>query len=139
MNIQMFNGNNLLLELSSTTRQKVKLRNAFENNMSTDLKFSNNLIWRLFRFIKLAGPLMKVAVPLAKNILALLGITAAASAIGTGIHQKIHGSGNTTLIISNEEMNDIWKTFQALEDPNILLEGVTKPIKIKQKNKKKYF
>ena len=36
-------------------------------------------------------------------------------------------------------MNDIWKTFQALEDPNILLEGVTKPIKIKQKNKKKYF
>ena len=107
--------------------------------MSTDLKFSNNLVWRLFRFIKLAGPLMKVAVPLAKNIFALLGITAAASAIGTGIHQKIHGSGNTTLIISNEEMNDIWKTFQALEDPNILLEGVTKPIKIKQKNKKKYF
>ena len=139
MNIQTFNGNNLLLELSSRTRQKVKLRNAFENNMSTDLKFSNNLIWRLFRFIKLAGPLMKVAVPLAKNILALLRITAAASAIGTGIHQKIHGSGNKTLIISNEEMNDIWKTFQALEDPNILLEGVTKPIKIKQKNKKKYF
>ena len=51
MNIQMFNGNNLLLELSSTTRQKVKLRNAFENNMSTDLKFSNNSVWRVFRFI----------------------------------------------------------------------------------------
>ena len=88
MNIQTFNGSNLLLELSSRIRQKVKLRNAFENNMSTDLKFSNNLVWRLFRFIKLAGPLMKVAVPLAKNILARLGITAAASAIGAGIHRK---------------------------------------------------
>ena len=48
---------------------------------------------------KLAGPLMKVAVPLAKNILALLGITAAASAIDAGIRKKIHGSGTTTSII----------------------------------------
>ena len=42
---------------------------------------------------------MKVAVPLAKNVLALLGITAAASAIDAGIQMKIHGSGTTTLII----------------------------------------
>ena len=57
----------------------------------------------------------KVAVPLAKkNILAPLGITAAASAIDAGIQKKIHGSGTTTLIISNEEMNDIMKIFQAL-------------------------
>ena len=45
---------------------------------------------------------MKVAVPLAKNILAPLGITTASSAIDAGIKKKIHGSGNTTLIISNE-------------------------------------
>ena len=40
MNIKMFNGNNLPDELLLTTRQKIKLRNAFENNMSTDIKFS---------------------------------------------------------------------------------------------------
>ena len=79
---------------------------------------------------------MKVAVPLAKNILAPLGITAAASAIDAGIQKKIHGSGTTTLIISNEEMNDIMKIVQPLEDSNILLKGVTKTIKMKQKNKK---
>ena len=43
--------------------------------------------------------------------------------------KKIHGSGTTTLIISNEEMNDIMKIVQALEDSNILLKGVTKTIK----------
>ena len=40
--------------------------------------------------IKLAGLLMKVAVPLAKNILVLLGMTVAASAIDAGIQKKIH-------------------------------------------------
>ena len=57
---------------------------------------------------------MKVAIPLAKNVLAPLWITAAASAIDAGIQKKIHGSGLTTLIISNEEMN-IMKIVQALE------------------------
>ena len=50
---------------------------------------------------KLAGPLMKVAIPLTKNVLAPLGITAAASAIDVGIQKKIHSSGTATLIISN--------------------------------------
>ena len=72
---------------------------------------------------------MKVAIPLAKNVLAPLGITAAASAIVAGIQRKIHGSGTATLIISNEEMSDIMKIVQALEDSNILLKGVTKTIK----------
>ena len=85
---------------------------------------------------KLAGPLMEVAVPLAKNILAPLGITAAASAIDAGIQKKIHGSGTTTLIISNEEMNDIMKIVQALEDSNILLKGVTETIKNETKEQK---
>ena len=43
---------------------------------------------------------MKVAITLAKKVLPLLGITAAASAIDGGIQKKIHGSGPTTLIIS---------------------------------------
>ena len=81
---------------------------------------------------KLAGPLMKVAVPLTKNILAPLGITAAASATGAGIKKKKkkreHSSGTTTLINSNEEMNDLMKIVQALEDSNILLKRVTKTI-----------
>ena len=76
---------------------------------------------------------MKVAIPLAKNVLAPLGITAAVSAIDAGIQKKIHGSGTTTLVISNEEINDIIKIVQALEDSTILLKGVTKTIKNKTK------
>ena len=92
----MFNGNDLPHELLLTTRQKTKLRNAFNNNMSTDLKLSKAQISKIIQsggFLgsllnKLSGPLMKVAIPLAKNILALLGITAAASAIHAGIQRK---------------------------------------------------
>ena len=50
--------------------------------------------------------------------------------------EKIHGSGNMTLVISNKDMNDIMKIIQALENSDILLEGVLKQIKMKQKNKK---
>ena len=46
------------------------------------------------------------------------------------------GSGTTTLIISNEEMNDIMKIVQALEDSNILLKGVTKTIEDETKKQK---
>ena len=63
---------------------------------------------------------MKVAIRLAKNVLAPLGITAVALAIDAGIPKQIHGSGTTTLIISNEEMNDIMKIVQPFEDSNIL-------------------
>ena len=81
---------------------------------------------------------MKIAIPLAKNFLAPLGLTAVVSAINAGI-QKLHGSGTTTLIISNKEINDIMKIVQALEDSNILLQEVTKTIKNKAKNKKEDF
>ena len=47
-----------------------------------------------------------------------------------------HGSGTTTSIVSNEEMNDIMKNVQALEDSNILLKGVTKTIKNETKEQK---
>ena len=96
MNIRMFNGNNFPHQLLLTTRKRKKLRNTFENNMSTDIMLSKTQISKLIQsggflgslLSKLAGPLMKVAVPLAKNILAPLGITAAASAIDTGIQKK---------------------------------------------------
>ena len=121
----MFDGNNLQHESLMTTRQKTKLRNGLNNNMSTDIKLSKTQITKIIQcggflrslrslLSKLAGPLMKVAVSLAKNILAALGVTAAASAIDAGIKKKIHGSGNTTLTISNEEMNDIMKIVQTL-------------------------
>ena len=53
--------------------------------------------------------------------------------------KKKHDFGTTTLIISNEEMNDIMKIVEALEDSDILLKGVTKQLKMKQKNKKEDF
>ena len=79
---------------------------------------------------------MKVAIPWAKNVLAPLRITAATSAIDAGIEKKIHGSGTKTLIISNEEMNDIMKIIQTLEDSNILLKRVTKTIRNETKEQK---
>ena len=147
MSLKNFYGNDLPHDLLLTTRQRTKLRNAFNNNMSTDLKFSKAQIFKIIQsggflgslLSKIAGPLIKVTVPLAKSILAPLGITAAASAIDAGIQNNIHGSRTTTLIISNEEMNDIMKIIQALKDSNVLLKGVTKTIKMKQKNKKENF
>ena len=141
MNLRMINENNLPHELLLTERQKRKLRNAFNNNTSADIKLSKAQITKIIQsegflgslLSKLARPLMKVAVPLAKNILAP---TAVASAIDAGVQKKIHGSGTTTLIIPNEEMNDIMKIVQALEDSNTLLKRVTKTIEKEIKEQK---
>ena len=139
MSFKMSDRNDLRHELLLTTRQKTKLRNAFNNNMSTDLKLSKAQISKIIHcgglLSKLAGPQMKVAVPMAKNILAPLGIIAAGSAIDAGIKKK-QGSGTTTLIVSNKEINDIMKIIQALEDSNILLKWVTKTIKNETKEQK---
>ena len=114
--------------------------------MSTDINISKAQVCNIIQsggflgstLSKLAGPKKKVAVPWAKNILAPLVITAAASATDAGIQKKkkIHGSGTTILIIPNKEMNDIMEIVQALEDSNILLKGVTKTIKNEAKEKK---
>ena len=137
----MLDGNDLPRELLLTARQKTKLRNALNNNMSTDINLSKAQISkiiqsRVFRIIikKTSRSINESSSSLGKNILAPLGITAAASAIDAGIQKKIHGSGrpsSTSLIISNKEMNDIMKIAQALEDSNILLKVVTKTIKNK--------
>ena len=88
---------------------------------------------------KLVGSLLKTGLPLLKSVikpLGLLGLTAASSAIDAGVQKRIYGSGATTLVISNEEMNDIMKIVKALEDSNILLKGVTKTIKNETKEQK---
>ena len=68
---------------------------------------------------------MKVAMPLAKNLLTPLGLTAAMSAIDGSIQKKIRGDG-IKLIIEQEDMNDIIKIIEALENSGILLKGVSK-------------
>ena len=89
----MFDRNDLPHELLLTTRQKTKLRNAFNNNnTSADINLSKAQINKIIQsggflgslLSKLAGPLMKRAVPLAKNVFAPLGITVAASALDAG-------------------------------------------------------
>ena len=75
---------------------------------------------------------MKVAMPLAKNVLAPLGLTAAMSAIDRSIQKKIRGDG-IKLIIEKEDMNII-KIIGALENSGILLKGVTKAIEFETKN-----
>ena len=88
---------------------------------------------------RLLGPLLKTGLPLIKNVikplaksvLIPLGLTAAASAADAGIHKKILGSGHnntTTLIISNDEMEDIIKIVKSLEDSGLLLKGVSETI-----------
>ena len=81
ISLKIFNGNDLPYELLLTTRQKTKLKNAFNNNMSTALKLSKAQISKIIQsggflgslLCKLRGPLMKVPIPLAKNVLAPLG------------------------------------------------------------------
>ena len=78
---------------------------------------------------------MKVALPLAKNVLAPLGLTAAMSAIDGSIQKKIHGSG-VKLIIKQEDMNDIMKIIKALKNSGILLKGVRKTIENETKEQR---
>ena len=122
-------------ELLLTTRQNTKLRNAINNNSATDIKLSKAQIKKLIQsggflgklLSKLAGPLMKVTMPLAKTVLAPLGLTAAMSAIDGSIQKKIHGSG-FKLIIEEEDIKDIIKIIKELENSGILLKGVSKTI-----------
>ena len=146
LGIKNFNKDELPHELLLTTRQNTKLRNAINNNLSTDIKLSKTQIKKIIQsggflgklLSKLADPLMKVAMPLAKNVLAPLGLTAAMSAIDGSIQKKIHGSG-VKLIIEKEDMNDITKIIEALENSGILLKGLTKTIENKTKEQRDGF
>ena len=138
-------------ELLLTNRQVANLRNAFANQLSTDIKSSKAQLpkmiqsggflgKRLAPLLKTGLPLMKSAIkPLAKSVLIPLGLTTAASAADAGIHKKILGSGhnnNATLIISNDEMDDILKILKSLEDSRVLLKGVSETIKNEAKEQR---
>ena len=103
--------------------------------------------------VKLLGPLLKIGLPLtsnvikrlAKSILISLWLTAAAAAADAGIHKKLLGSGNNhhspsaphiTLIISNDEINDIIKIVKSLEDSGLSLKGVTETVENEVKEQK---
>ena len=130
-------------ELLLTNRQVANIRKAFAKNASTDIKLSTKT--QLSKMIQSGGflgrllcpllktglPLMKSVIkPLAKSVLIPLGLTAAASAADAGIHKTILGFGhnNTTLIISNDEMDDILKIIKSLENSGVLLKGVSETI-----------
>ena len=142
------NETNFPHKLLLTNRQVSNLHKAFANHSSTDIKLSKTQVSKMIQSGgfpgRLLGPLLKTGLsliknvikPLAKSVLIPLVLTAAASAADAGIHKKILGSGTTTLIISNEEMNDIMKIVQALEDSNILLKGVTKTVQNEAKEQK---
>ena len=114
-------------ELLLTDKEVSNIRKAFANNSSADIKLSkiqSSKMIGLGGFLsRLLDPLLKTGLPLIKNIirplaksaLIPLGLTAAASAADAGIYKSILRSRTTTLIISNEEMNDIMKTLQGLE------------------------
>ena len=142
--IKNLNKDELPHELLLTTRQNTKLRNAINNNnLTTNIKLSKAQIKKLIQsggflrelLSKLAGPLMKVAMPLAKNVLAPSGLTAAMSAIDGSIQKKIHGSG-VKLIIEQNDKKDIMKIIEELENSVILLKGVTKAIENETKEQR---
>ena len=89
LGIKNFNKDELPHELLLTTRQNTKLRNAINNNLVTNMKLSKAQIKKLIQsggflgklLSKLAGPLMKVAMPLAKNVSAPLSINESSNAI----------------------------------------------------------
>ena len=77
-----------------------------------------------------------MAKPLPKSVLIPLGSTAVASVADAGIHKKILGSANTTLIISNNEMEDIIKIVKSFEDSGLFWKGVTETVQNEVKEQK---
>ena len=137
-------------ELLLTIRQVSNLRKAFAKNTSTDIKLSKTQLSKMIQsggFLgRLLGPLLKTELPLIKSVikpliesvLVPLELTVAASAANAGTHKKILGSGhnNTTLIISNDEMDDILKIVKSLEDSAVLLKVVTETIQNEAKEQR---
>ena len=126
-------------ELLLTNRQVENIRKDFAKNTSTAIKLSKTQLSKMIQSGGFLGRLTKSVVkPLAKSVLIPLGLTAAASAADAGIHKKVLGSGhnNTTLIISNDEMDDILKIVKSLEDSGVLLKGVSETIQHEAKEQR---
>ena len=129
-------------KLLLTNRQVAYLRKAFANHTSTDIKLSKAQLIKMRKggFLRFLASLLKSGLPSLKSVikpLGMLGLTAAASATDAAINKKILGSGNhTTLIISNNDMQDLLKILKSLEDSGILLAGITETVKneVKEQN-----
>ena len=117
-----------------TNRQVANIRKAFANHTSADVKFSKAQLIKMQkgRFLRFLAPLLKSGLPLLKSVikpLGMAGLTAAASATDAEINKKILGSGNhITLIISNDDMQDLLKIVKSLEDSGVLLDGITETV-----------
>ena len=135
-------------ELLLTNKQVANLCIAFTNKSSTGIKLSKTQISKMIQsgvflgrflgsLLKTRLPLIKnVIEPLAKSALIPLGLTAAASAADAGIHKKILGSTTTTLIISNDEIEDIIKIVKSLEGSGLVLKGVSETVQNEAKDQK---
>ena len=125
-----------------------------QKELSANVKLSKNQISKIIlseRFLgRLLGPLMKVGLLLMKNVLGQLAksmlitirLTRPLSALDTGVHNNIlgsgtsgpSGSGTTTLIISNKEMEEIMKIDKSSKDSSLLIKGVSQTIDKKQRD-----
>ena len=135
-------------ELLLTNGQVANICKTFANHSSIDIKLSKTQLSKMIQSVgflgnllgKLASPLMKVAMPLAKYVLAPLGLSPAMSAIDGSIKKKMLGSGATTLIISNDENDDIlmivMMIVKSLESSGVLLKGVSETIKHEAKEQR---
>ena len=141
--------NNFPHKLLLTNTQVSSLRKAFANGSSANIKLSKTQLHKIGQsggFLgRLLGPLLKTGLPLmenvlkplAKSILIPLELTAAAAATDAAIHKNMFGSGTTTLIISDDKMNDIIKIVKSLEESGLLIKRVSETIKNKAKEKKR--
>ena len=139
---------NFPVKLLLTNNQVANLRKSFPNNLSTDIKLSKTQLSKMMQsggflgrllglLLKTGLPLIKnVIKPLAKSVLILLELTAAASADDAGLHEKILGSDTTTLIISNDEMEGIIKIVKLLKDSGLLLKGASETIQNEAKEQR---
>ena len=146
-------------KLLLTNGQVANLRKAFDKNTSADIMLSKTQLSKMIQsggFLgRLSGPLLRTGLPLmksvikplaksvlvtlAKSVLVLLGLKAAASTADAGMHKKILGSGhnsNTTLTISNYEMDDVLKIVKSFEDSGVLLKVVSETIQNEAKEQR---
>ena len=129
-------------KLLLTNRQTLSLRKAINNHTSADIKFSKAQLTKMQKggFLKVLMPLLKSGLPLLKSAvkpLGMLGLTAAGPATDAAINKKMLGSGyHTTLIISNNDIQDLLTIVKSLEDSGILLNGITETVKneVKEQN-----
>ena len=156
------NESNFPDKLLLTNIQVASLCKAFANYLSTDIKVSKTHLPKVMQwggFLgRLLGPLLKTGLPLIKNVIkpsaksVLIppGLTEAASVADGGIHKKILVSGHyrtlssvshihpscATLIISNNEMENVIKVVKSFDDSGLLLKGVTETVQNEVKEQK---